>query len=110
VLDVDRWSYHENSSSALTDTTVHASCGTGLFNYIDSITFSIGGATAASLLIEDSTTTTILGPYYLEAIAGRGFNITFPYGKKQTNSATLISVTTTGAVAHGLDITGFCAP
>jgi hypothetical protein len=105
-----RWSYHENSSSALTDTTVHASCGTGLFNYIESVTASIGGATAFSLLIEDSTTTTIIGPYYLEAVNGRGFSVIFPGGRKQTTSATLIAVTTTGAVAHGIDITGFCAP
>lgn len=105
-----RWSYHENSSSALTDTTVHASCGTGLYNYIESITFSTNSATAASLMVEDSTTATILGPYYLEAVAGRGMSVVYPGGKKQTNSATLISVTTTGAIAHGIDITGFCAP
>jgi hypothetical protein len=105
-----KWTYHEDSSNALTDTTVHASCGTGLYNYICSITFSTGGATAASLKIEDSTTDTILGPYYTEAVAGRGFHVTYPGGKKQTNSATLVSVTTTGAVAHGLDIQGYCAP
>lgn len=105
-----RWAYHENSSSALTDTTAHAACGANLFNYIESVTFSIGGATAASVLIEDSTTTPILGPYYLEAVAGRGLTIQFPGGRKQSTANTLVSVTTTGAVAHGLDITGFCAP
>ena len=106
---VHKWTYHENSSSALTDTTVHAACGSGLFNYITAVTFSIGGATAASILIEDSTTTAILGPYYLEGVAGRGLHVTFPGGKKQTTANTLVSVTTTGAVAHGLDIQGFCA-
>ena len=106
----DQWSYHENSSSALTDTTVNAACGAGLYNYITSITFSTNAATAASILIEDSTTTTILGPYYLEAIAGRGLHVTFPTPKKQTTANTLISVTTTGAISHGLDILGFCAP
>lgn len=105
-----RWAYHENSSSTLTDTTVHASCGTGLYNYVESITASTGGATAFSILIEDSTTTTILGPYYLEAVAGRGLSVVYPGGRKQSTAATLISVTTTGAVAHGIDITGFCAP
>jgi hypothetical protein len=105
-----QWTYHEDSSSALTDTTVHASCGTGQFNYITDIVFSTNAATAASIKIEDSTTTTILGPYYLEAVAGRGLAISFATPKKQTNSATLISVTTTGAIAHGLDIQGFCAP
>jgi len=106
----NQWTYHEDSSNALTDTTVHASCGTGLYNYITSIVFSTNAATAASILFEDSTTTTILGPYYLEAVAGRGMNITFPGGKKQSTSATLVSVTTTGAIAHGLDVQGFCAP
>ena len=106
----DQWSYHENSSSALTDTTVNGACGAGLFNYITSITFSTGAATAASVLIEESTTTTILGPYYLEAVNGRGLHIPFPTPKKQTTANTLISVTTTGAIAHGLDIIGFCAP
>lgn len=105
-----QWTYHENSSNALTDTTVHASCGTGMYNYIGTLTFSTGAATAASILIEDSTTTTILGPYYLEAVSGRGMSLNFNPPKKQTNSATLISVTTTGAIAHGLDIQGFCAP
>jgi hypothetical protein len=105
-----RWSYHENSSSALTDTTVHGSCGTGLYNYIESVTFSNGAATALNLFIEDSTATTILGPFYLEAVNGRGANILFPGGKKQTTSATLISVTTSDAHAHSVDVTGFCAP
>lgn len=107
---IHKWTYHENSSSVLTDTTVHAACGAGLFHYVTAVTFSIGGATAASVMIEDSTTTAILGPYYLEAVNGRGLHVTFPGGKKQTTANTLISVTTTGAVAHGLDIQGFCAP
>lgn len=107
-----KWTYHENSSSTLTDATVHASCGTGLFNYICSVTFSTGAATAFNLFIEDSTTTTILGPWYLEAVAGRGASISFAAegGKKQTTSATLISVTTSAAIAHSIDIQGSCAP
>ena len=107
--DSRTWTYHENSSSALTDTTVHASCGTGLFNYIGSIAVSTGAATAMNVFIEDSTTTTILGPYYLEAVAGRGFSINYNPAKKQTNSATLISVTTSAAIAHSIDIQGYCA-
>ena len=105
-----KWTYHENSSSALTDTTVRAACATGFYNYVCSIVASTNAATAFSLLIEDSTTTTILGPYYLEAVAGRGFAINFDGsgGKKQTTSATLISVTTTGAIAHSIDIQGYC--
>lgn len=107
-----KWTYHENSSSALTDTTVHASCGAGLKNYICSVTASTGAATAWNMFIEESTTTTILGPYYLEAVAGRGFNITFAPegGKAQPTAATLISVTTSAAIAHSIDIQGACAP
>jgi len=103
-----QWSYHENSSSALTDTTAHASCGSGLYNYICSVTASTNAATAFSLMVEDSTTTTILGPWYLEAVAGRGMSVTFAPCKKQTTAATLISVTTTGAIAKSVDITGYC--
>jgi hypothetical protein len=102
------WSYHENSSSTLTDTTVHASCGTGLFNYISTVVISTGAATALNAFIEDSTTTTILGPYYLEAVAGRGLAINFQPAKKQTTSATLVSITTSAAIAHSIDITGYC--
>lgn len=104
-----QWSYHENSSSALTDTTVHAACAAGEYNYIGTLAFSSGAATQMTLMIEDSTTTAILGPYYLEAVSGRGAVINFNPPKKQTTSATLISVTTTGAIAHSVDITGFCS-
>lgn len=107
-----KWTYHENSSSTLTDTTVHGSCGTGLYNYICSVTASTGSATAWNMFIEDSTSTTILGPFYLEAVAGRGFHISFAAegGKRQTNSATLISVTTSAAIAHSIEVQGACAP
>jgi len=107
-----KWTYHENSSSTLTDTTVHASCGTGFYNYICSVTVSTGAATAFNVFIEDSTTTTILGPWYLEAVVGRGFHLDFSGsgGKRQTTSATLIAVTTSAAIAHSVDIQGYCAP
>ena len=105
-----KWTYHEDSASALTDTTVHAACASGFFNYVCSVVSSTAAATAYSLKIEDSTTATILGPYYLEAVAGRGFAISFGEvgGKKSTTSATLISVTTTGAIQHSIDIQGYC--
>lgn len=105
-----QWYYHEDSGGSLTDTTIHSSCGTGMYNYIESITASIGAATAFSMFIEDGTSTKILGPWYLEAASGRGFSIQIPGGRKQSSSATLISVTTSGAVTHSIDIKGFCAP
>ena len=56
------WSYHENSSAALTDTVVQAAPGLGLSIYITDIIFSVSVVTAFSLLLEAGTTTTILGP------------------------------------------------
>jgi hypothetical protein len=105
----NKWSYHENSSSALTDTSVQAAPGAGLSIYITDIILSCGGATAMSLIIEEGTTTTVVGPLYLEAIAGRTVHIKFRTPKKAAAN-TAITVTTTGAVAHGLDILGFIAP
>ena len=105
-----QWSYHENSSSALTDTTVHAACGAGLFNYIQFIKVSNGSTTALNYFIEDGTTTTIWGPDYLEAVNGRGVALTLLIPKKQTTSNTAVSITTSAAVAHSIDIIGFCAP
>ncbi len=102
------WSYHEDSSSALTDTTVHAAPGAGLSLYVTDIVCSTGAATAMNLFIEEGTTTKVLGPYYLEAVAGRGFAIHFITPKKITAN-TLISVTTSAAIAHSIDITGFTA-
>lgn len=102
------WSYHENSSSALTDTSVHASPGAGLSLYVASIVFSTGAATAWNIFFEEGAST-VLGPWYLEAIAGRGANIYFATPKKIT-AATALTVTTSAAIAHSIDVTGFIAP
>jgi len=102
------WDYHENSSSALTDTTVHAAAGAGLSLYVCTIVCSTGAATAWNIFFEESTTTK-LGPYYLEAVAGRGFVIQFNPPKKMTAN-TALTVTTIGAILHSIDITGFVAP
>lgn len=103
------WSYHENSSSALTDTTVHSAPGAGLSLYVTDIVCSTGAATALNVFFEESTTTTVLGPYYLEAVAGRGFAIHFNTPKKITAN-TSFTVTTSAAIAHSIDVTGFVAP
>lgn len=105
----NKWSYHENSSSALTDTSVQSAPGAGLSIHVTDIILSCGGATAMSLIIEEGTTTTVIGPLYLEAVAGRTVHIKFRTPKKMTAN-TAITVTTTGAAAHGLDILGFIAP
>lgn len=103
------FSYHDDDAAAVTtDGTVHAAPGSGLSLYITDIIFSIGAATASSIFIEESTTK-VLGPYYLEAIAGRGLAIHFVTPKKITaNTAAL--VTNTGSILFSVDILGFIAP
>ncbi len=102
------WSYHENSSSALTDASVHAAPGAGLSLYVTTIIVSTGAATALNVFFEEGATT-VLGPYYLEAVAGRGLALTFQTPKKITAN-TALTITTSAAIAHGIDVTGFIAP
>lgn len=102
------WSYHENSSSQLTDTEVAASPGAGLSLYVTDIVFSTGAATAFNIFFEEGAST-VLGPWYLEAINGRGAHIKFGTPKKIT-PATALTVTTSAAIAHSIDVTGFIAP
>jgi hypothetical protein len=99
------WSYHFNGSTAQTDTTVHASPGVGLSLYVGTIVFSSGAATAINLFFEEGGTT-VLGPYYLEATAGRGMAIQFNPPRKIT-AATALTFTTSAAIAHAVDVTGF---
>jgi hypothetical protein len=99
------WKYHVNGSSALTDTSVHSAPGAGLSLYIGTIVFSSGAATAINMFLEE-TSTTIAGPYYLEAVAGRGMAIQFNPPLKVTAN-TALTITTSAAIAHSVDITGF---
>ena len=99
------WSYHENSSSALTDASVQAAPGVGLSLYVTDIVCSTGAATALNVFLEEGATT-VLGPWYLEAVAGRGLAIHFLTPKKITAN-TALTITTSAAIAHGIDITGF---
>ena len=102
------WSYHENSSSALTDAAVHAAPAAGLSLYVTDIIVSTGAATAFNVFFEEGAST-VLGPYYLEAVAGRGFALHFGTPKKIT-ATTALTVTTSAAIAHGIDLTGFISP
>lgn len=99
----NHWSYHENSSNALTDQAVAADPGDGFQLVITEIDFSTGAATACNIFFEEGATT-ILGPFYLEAVAGRGL---FWRGKKFVTASTALTVTTSAAIAHGLDVRGF---
>lgn len=104
----NKWSYHENSSSALTDASVQGAPGAGLSVYITDIILSLGAATALNVFFEEGSTT-IIGPYYLEAVNGRTIHIRFQTPKKCTAN-TALTVTTSAALAHGLDVLGFIAP
>jgi len=101
------WSYHEDSSNALTDAEVHAAPASGLSLYVCTIIFSTGAATACNIFFEEGATK-VLGPWYLEATAGRGLVVQFNPPKKIT-AATALTATTSAAIAHSLDITGFTA-
>ena len=104
----ENFSYHYNSAAAVvTDGTVHAAPGANFAVFITDIVFSIGAATASSIFLEESTTT-ILGPYYLEAIVGRGTAVHFKTPKRCTAN-TAILVTTTGSITQAVDILGFVA-
>jgi hypothetical protein len=105
---VNLWSYHEDSSSALTDTTVKAAPGSGLSLYVTDIIVSTGSATAFNIFFEEGSTK-VLGPYYLEAVAGRGLVISFRTAKKCTAN-TALTVTTSAAIAHVIDLMGYTAP
>lgn len=102
------WSYHENSASTLTDTSVKAAPGAGLSLYVTDIVVSLGAATALNVLFEEGTTTTVLGPFYLEAVSGRGLAIQFRTPKKLTAN-TALSVTTSAAVLHSIEVLGYTA-
>lgn len=97
------WSYHEDSSSALTDATVQAAPGAGFEVVITEIIFSTGAATACNIFFEEGSTK-VLGPWYLEAVAGRGL---VWRGNKHITANTAVTVTTSAAIAHGLDIQGY---
>ena len=101
------WSYHENSSSALTDASVHVLPGAGLSLYVTDIVVSTGAATAMNIFFEEGAST-VLGPWYLEAVAGRGLSLHFQTPKKITAN-TALTVTTSAAIAHSIDVTGFTA-
>lgn len=102
------WSYHVDGSSALTDATVHAAPGAGLSLYVQTIVVSLGAATAINVFFEEGASK-VLGPYYLEAVNGRTLVINFTSPKKITAN-TALTVTSSAAVAHAIDVTGFIAP
>lgn len=106
-LPDDVWQYHEASSLALTSALVHAAPGPGLALYVTDIVFSTGAATAWNIFFSVGTLT-VLGPWYLEAVAGRGAAMHFTVPQKIGLNSPL-TVTTSAAIGHSIDVTGFVA-
>ena len=52
--------------------------------------------------------TKVLGPYYLEAVAGRGLAIQFNPPKKITAN-TALTITTSASILQSIDVVGFTA-
>jgi len=103
--DHPQWlNYQENSSSALTDTAVFADPGDGFQIVVTSIIVSTGAATAMNFFLEEGVTT-VFGPIYLEAVAGRGF-VSGPI-KKHITASTALTITTSAAIAHSISIQGY---
>lgn len=102
------WSFHSNGNAALTDQSVQAAPGAGQSIYVTDIVFSTNAATACTVFFEEGAVT-VLGPYALEAVAGRGLAIHFQTPKKITPN-TALTVTTTAAIAQALDVHGYIAP
>jgi hypothetical protein len=103
---VQLWSYHDDDVAAVTtDGTVHSAPGAGLSLYVTDIIFSIGVATASSIFLEESTTK-VLGPWYLDAVAGRGLHIKLSTPKKITANTALL-ITNTGATTFSVDVLGY---
>lgn len=101
------WHYHENSSSALTDATVRADPGDGFAIFVTDIICSTGAATALNFFFEEGAST-VWGPDYLEAVAGRGVAIHLQQHKMVTAS-TALTITSSAAIAHSFDILGYVA-
>jgi hypothetical protein len=104
VTPNDIQTYHENSSSALTDTVVASAPGANKRIVVTNIRCSTGAATAWNIFFEEGSTT-IIGPIYLEAVAGRGYCSGPIFRPVSTNTA--LTVTTSAAIAHSIDIEYF---
>jgi len=97
------WSFHSDGSTALTDQSVQADPGDGFQIVITEIIVSTGAATAMNVFFEEGSTK-ILGPWYLEAVSGRGV---FWQGKKHVTASTAVTVTTSASIAQSVDVQGY---
>ena len=96
-------SFHSDGSTALTDQEVFADPGDGFQLVVTEISFSTGSATACNIFFEEGATK-VLGPWYLEAVAGRGL---VWRGKKHITASTALTVTTSASIAQSVDVQGY---
>lgn len=99
------FSYHADGIATLVDAVVHNGPGAGLSLYLTDLVFSSNEATEINIFLEEGSTT-VLGPYYLEATKGRGMILHFNTPKKITSGATL-TITSSASILHSVDITGY---
>jgi len=102
------WSYHADGTAALTDATVKAAPGAGLSIYLTDVVFSNGADTAKTIFFEEGSTK-VLGPWDLPATLGTGMRVHLNTPKKITAN-TALTVTTSSATQHTVDVTGFVGP
>ncbi len=95
---------HLNGSGAYTDQALIADPGDGFRVVITNIIVSTGAATALNFFLEEGAST-IFGPIYLEATAGRGF-ASGPINLPVTAS-TAVTITTSAAIAQSVDVDYF---
>jgi len=102
------WSYHTDTAVAIVDKQIQASPGANHSIFITDIVVSSTSTVAGAQLFFEEGSTKILGPYYLEAVAGRGMAISFST-PKQVTANTAVTITANQATQKTIDITGFIA-
>lgn len=105
LVDTDHpstWSFSINGSSALSATSVQAAPGVGLRNVVTDVIFSATGTANAFKLLQGSTD--LLEIIYVAADATWSHSFRTPL---EGADNALIAVTTTGATAHSVIVSGY---
>ena len=101
------WSYHTNVAVAVSK-DIQAAPGSNMAVFITDIVVSSSSTVVGARVQFKEGSTTILGPYYLEAINGRGMAIHFNTPKMVTAN-TALTLSSPEAVAKAIDVSGFIA-
>ena len=105
-VPLNSWTYHEDSSNTQTDAVVKAAPGVGISIYITDISVSKGANGTYNFFLESAGTTKIFGPINVDKENGRGFVEQFKT-PLPVAANTSLTITTSGAMAHSIDIQGF---